>query len=169
MAMQSGPAGEAIYMCFGNVAGEAKTTLPISTSPASGGWIALTSCSYGGSVSRPQLTAAPSEFEGEAQPVKVTKVTDASTISLLREALMGNFKQPVVIVFVRTGEGSAAEYLRIEMENCGITDFSMSGGEDRQSESYEIRCSTMSITTWRFNGTTRGAQSVVTLSNEAGL
>lgn len=168
MALQSAPSGEAIYMCFGSVAGEAKTALQIPTSPASGGWIALTSCSYGASVSRPQLTSAQVDFEGEAAPVKVTKQTDAASIGLLRQALMGGFDQPAVIVFVRTNQGAATEYMRIEMEQCGITDFAMAGGEDRQTESYEIRCSRMSITAWRFSGTTRGAQSVVTFLNEAG-
>jgi len=169
MAMApTGPTSEAIYMCFGSVPGEAQSTLHISTSPASGGWIRLTSCSFGGRVSHAQHTSRPTDFEGEARPVRVTKMTDASTVGLLRDALTGRFDQPVVIIFVRTGAAETTEYIRLEMRNCGITEFDMAGGEDRQAESYQIRCETMSVTTWRFDGTTRGAQSVVTLSNEAG-
>ncbi|MBR0684071.1 type VI secretion system tube protein Hcp [Roseomonas eburnea] len=168
MALQSGPASDSIYMCFGSVPGEARTTLHISNSPASGGWIKLSSCNFGGRVSHPQLTTKQSEFEGEAQPVRVTKVTDASSVGLLREALTGRFDQPVVIVFVRTTNSGPAEYIRLEMQDCGIVEFDMAGGEERQTESYEIRCSMMTLTTWRFAGNTRGAQSVVVLNNEAG-
>lgn len=169
MAMaSSGPGSESIYMCFGSVPGEARTTLQISNAPASGGWIKLSSCGFSGRVGHPQMTEAQSGFEGEVPPVRVTKVTDASSVGLLREALMGRFDTPVVIVFVRTGNSGPQEYIRLELEGCGIVEFGMEGAEERQTESYSIRCEQMTITTWRFSGTTRGAQSVTRLSNEAG-
>lgn len=168
MALQPGSASEAIYMCFGSVAGEALTAKQIPKSPASGGWIKLSGCSFAGRVSHPQFTTPQSEFEGEVEPVRVSKVTDASSVGLLREALTGRFDQPAVIVFVRTTADGPSEYLRLEMQNCGITQFDMAGAQERQTETYEIRCSAMTIMSWRYSGTTRGAQSVVTLTNEAG-
>lgn len=164
----AGAGSEAIYMCFGSVAGEARALERIPTSPASGGWIRLASCSFAARVGHPQMTEARSGFEGEAPPVRVSKLTDASSVGLLREALMGRFDQPVVIAFVRTGQQGPQEYMRIEMEGCGIVAFGMEGAEERQTETFDIRCEQITITTWRFSGTTRGAQSVVTLSNEAG-
>jgi type VI protein secretion system component Hcp len=167
--MASSGGSEAIYMCFGSVAGEARTADTIPKSPASGGWIALGSCSFSGRVGHPQMAEAQSGFEGEVPPLRITKVTDASTVGLLREALMGRSNnQPVVIVFVRTGDSGPQEYMRVEMTGCGIVAFDMEGGEDRQTETYDIRCENMTITTWRFSGTTRGAQAVVSISNEAG-
>lgn len=164
----TGPAAEAIYMCYGTVPGEARTTLKISNSPASGGWIRLASCSFSGRVGHPQMAEAQKEFEGAMPPVRVTKVTDASSVGLLREALMGRFDVPVVIIFVRTGNQGPQEYIRLEMEGCGIVAFGMDGAEERQTESYSIRCEVATITTWQFSGSTRGAQSVAMLRNEVG-
>lgn len=164
----SGGASEAIYMCFGSVSGEVRTVGNIQNSPASGGWIRLGSCSFSARVGHPQMTEAQSDFEGEVPPIRITKVTDASSVGLLRESLMGRFDQPAVIVFVRTGASGPQEYIRIEMAGCGIVAFSMEGGDERQTETYDIRCQNVTIMSWRFSGTTRGAQAVVSLSNEAG-
>ena len=141
-----------IYMCYGSVRGESDAPSKLRKAPASGGWMKLTSCSFAGSVNYGQRFAMQVPGGGEVTPVQVTKVTDASSTGLFREALLGTFDKNVVIVFVRTGTQGPQEYLRLELQGCGLVDFRIDGaGEDRSNESFAIRYGQMSVISAMFD------------------
>lgn len=70
--------------------------------------------------------------------IVVTKSTDGISLKLWQESVMGKLDNKVDIVFVRTGAGEPVEYLKFELEGCGISGFSMSSGGDRPSESISL-------------------------------
>lgn len=70
--------------------------------------------------------------------ITVSKETDGSSLKLFQESLMGALDKAVKIAFVRTGGDAPKCYLRFELEGCGISGFSMSGGSDRPSESLSL-------------------------------
>ncbi|WP_137125148.1 type VI secretion system tube protein Hcp [Roseomonas sp. HF4] len=155
----------AIFLSFEGVDGEAAVASGISSAPAGGGWIGLTSCEYGGIANYAQQTASQSEMQTEMH-ITVTKDTDAASIGLLRQALTGDFKKNVVIVFVRQAAGEALEYQRLELANAGIVGFELAGSADRPSEMYRLHCGEFTISSWSFEGSERRAPAVTNIRNE---
>ena len=89
---------------------------------------------------------------------------------MFRESLLGTFDKNVVITFLRTSPGGGPqEYMRIELEGCGIVDFGIdSGGEERATEKFSIRYGRMSVISWGYD--TRGqptGQAFATIQNVA--
>jgi type VI protein secretion system component Hcp len=156
-----------IFMCFGDVRGDATTPGSISKAPASGGWMWLESVDFGASVNFGQRTATHKEGGSEAMPVRITKRTNSSTTGMLRNALLGEHNKGVTIIFLRTGGDEAKEeFMRLELVDAGITDFSIEGGADERSiETYAISFAEISVITWLHDGSARGAQAVVTIQN----
>jgi type VI secretion system secreted protein Hcp len=70
--------------------------------------------------------------------IVVTKESDGASLKLFQESLMGKLDKTVKIAFVRTGGDVPKCYLRIELEGCGISGFSMSAGGDRPTESLSL-------------------------------
>lgn len=70
--------------------------------------------------------------------VQISKESDGSTLKLFQESLMGALDKTVKIAFVRTGGDEPKCYLRFELEGCGISGFSMTGGSDRPSEQLSL-------------------------------
>lgn len=141
-----------IYMCYGSVRGEADTPSKVSKAPASGGWMVLSSCSFAGAINFGQRFAMQVEGGHDATPVKVSKLTDASSSGLFRESLLGSFDKNVAITFLRTGEDAPQEYMRLELEGCGIVDFAIeSGGLSRAVETFSIRYGRMSVISWGYD------------------
>src|SRR5690606_20269460 len=99
-----------ICMCYDGVRGESQL-LPgtVRKSPASGGWMDLTSCSFAASSNFGQRSAEQIQGAGDVTDVAITKVTDASSVGLFREALLGEFDKNVVITFLRTGRAGPQE------------------------------------------------------------
>ncbi|WP_198377490.1 type VI secretion system tube protein Hcp [Neoroseomonas rubea] len=155
-----------IFMCYGDVRGDAQTPGRISKAPASGGWMSLLSVEFAAHVNYGQRTATHKEG-GDAAPIRITKQTDSSSTGLLRNALLGEHDKGVAIIFLRTGDGEAPqEYMRLELVNAGITDFSIDGGaDDRSTESYAISFAELSVITWVHDGSARGAQAVAIIQN----
>ncbi|MBW6400955.1 type VI secretion system tube protein Hcp [Roseomonas sp. HJA6] len=135
-----------IFMCYGSVRGESEVPAKVRKAPASGGWMKLLTCSFAGSVNYGQRFAQKTDGGGDVTPVTVTKVTDASSTGLFREALLGTFDKNVVITFMRSGPDGPQEYLRLELQGCGLVDFQMdSGGDKRATERFSIRYGQMSV------------------------
>jgi type VI protein secretion system component Hcp len=156
-----------IFMCFADVRGEAQTPGRISKAPASGGWMRLLSVEFAGQINYGQRTGTHATGSTDAAPLRIAKETDGSSTGMLRNALLGTHDKGVAIIFLRTGDGAAPqEYMRVELENAGIRDYELSGGaDDRSIETYSIAYGTMTLITWAFDGTTRGAQAVAIIEN----
>lgn len=141
-----------VYMCYGSVRGEAEVPAKVRKTPASGGWMKLTACSLAAGINYGQRFAMQVEGGGDVTPVQVSKLTDASSTGLLREALLGDATKNAVITFLRTGTHGAQEYMRIELEGCAIVAFGIDGGaEDRAVESYSINYGKMSVLSWSYS------------------
>ena len=69
--------------------------------------------------------------------VVVTKATDVSSTKMLNEAYQGE-GQKVQIDFCKTDKGKLEVYLTLNLENCMISGYSVSGGGDRPSESLSL-------------------------------
>lgn len=157
-----------IYMCYGPVRGESSVPAKIRKAPASGGWTELLSCSFAGSVNYGDRYAMQVPGGGDVTPVLVTKITDASSTGLFREALLGSFDKNVVITFLRTGRDGPQEYLRLELQGCGLVDFQIDSDHQRATERFAIRYGQMSVisTTFDADGQANG-QSFAVLTNQA--
>jgi type VI protein secretion system component Hcp len=155
----------AIFLSYQGVEGEATVAGHISSAPAGGAWIELSTCTFSGAADYAQQSAARDKMQTELR-VSVTKLVDAATIGLLRESINGDFKKNAVISFVRQSAGDTAEYLRLELANCGIVAFGVDSGEDRGVERFDLHCGELTIMSWAFQGSTRGAPAVTTIRNE---
>lgn len=150
--MSGSGSASSVYMCYGSVRGEAEVSAKVKKTPASGGWMQLTGCSLAAAMNYGQRFSMQAEGGGDVTPVQVSKITDASSTGLFREALLGTFDKNAVIVFMRTGTDAPQEYMRIELEGCGIVDFSIdSSGEDRATEQFGIRYGRLTVISWGFD------------------
>lgn len=142
-----------MYMCYGSIRGEAEVPGQVTTAPASGGWMKLSTCSLAASVNFGQRFGLQQQGGGDVTPVQVTKVSDASSTGLFREALLGKADRHVVITYMRTTPGGGPqEYMRFELEDCGIVEFSVeSGGEERATENFAISYGRMSVISWGYD------------------
>lgn len=159
----------AIYMCFGSVAGEAQAPANSRKAPASGGWMQLSSCSFAGSMNYGGRAAEAVANQSDTTPVTVTKLTDASSPGLLRQAILGAFDNQAVIVFLRTGpRGDQVEFLRLELQDCGITGFSIEGTlADRAAESFTIRYAAMEVKSYTFDAAGQRNQVSYVVKNQS--
>lgn len=159
----------AVYMCFGSVPGEAEAPANSRKAPASGGWMELSACSFGGSINYGMHAGAARDSETDATPVKVTKLTDASSPGLLRQAIFGSFDNPAVIVFLRTGpDKKQEEFLRLELTDCGIVGLSLeSVGGERNTEMYEIRYGMMQVKSFTWDASGNRNQMACMIKNHA--
>jgi|GEM_PF-3475673 len=158
-----------VFMCFGNLAGEAQTPGPIAKAPASGGWMKLTSCQWSGSMNYGARAAERIVDSADAAPVVVTKVADGSSTGLLRQAILGDFSNQAVIVFLRTGAGGRAdEYFRLELLDCGIVGFDVaSTNGERNIETFTIRYAALDVRSFAFEGANQRNQVSYTILNQA--
>lgn len=159
----------AIYMCFGSVAGEAQAPANSRKAPASGGWMELLSCNFAGSLNYGSRAADTVENQSDASPVTISKVTDASSPGLLRQAILGAFDNQAVIVFLRTGPaGDQVEFLRLELQDCGITSFGIEGGgTERAVESFTIRYAAMEVKSYTFDAAGQRNQVSYVVKNQS--
>jgi type VI protein secretion system component Hcp len=166
--MAQGSDAGSVFMCFGSLPGDAQAPGQISKSPASGGWIRLLSCQWSGSINYGARSADGVSDAADASPVVITKVTDSSSTGLLRQAILGDFRNSAVIVFIRTGSGGKPdEYLRLELENCGIVDFGIANHDgERSTETYTIQYGAMDVRSFAFEGASQRNQVSYTIVNQ---
>jgi type VI protein secretion system component Hcp len=122
----------------------------------------LTGCSFAGTSNYGTRFSQQVEGAGDTTPIQITKLTDASSTGLFRDALVGSFNSNAVITFLRTGTHEPREYMRVELFSCGIVDFSIdSGGDDRSVERFGIRYGAMNVISWGYDaqGTPAGRAS----------
>ncbi len=59
-----------------------------------------------------------------------TKVADNSCTALFKEAVTGSAGKKVTVKFVRTGTDNVTEYMSYELENCLVSNYSLSGSAE---------------------------------------
>lgn len=124
----------AIYMKYGNIKGAV-------TTDGFKDWIELNSFQWG--VGRSIGTAARGSMSREhSEPslseVSVTKLSDISTPKLFLDAVAGKLDSKVTIKFTTTAQGDVETFLTYEMENTGLSHYSLSSGGDMPTESMSL-------------------------------
>jgi type VI secretion system secreted protein Hcp len=124
----------ALYMKYGSIKG-AVTTEGFKD------WIELHSFQWG--VSRHIGTAQRSmhgreHSEPNLSEITVTKATDASTPKLFLDAVAGKLDNKVTIKFTTTVKGKVETFLTWELENTGLSHYSLSSGGDNPMESLAL-------------------------------
>jgi type VI secretion system secreted protein Hcp len=121
----------AIYMQYGSIKGSV-------TTDGFKDWIELHSFQWG--VSRNIGSAARSmhgreHSEPSLSEVSVTKTTDAATPELFLDAVAGHLNNKVTIKFTTTIKAKVETFLTYELENTGLSHYSLSSGGDNPMES----------------------------------
>ena len=132
----------ALYMKYGNIKG-AVTTEGFKD------WIELNSFQWG--VSRQIGTAARGSTTREhSEPnlseVTVTKLSDVATPKLFLDAVAGKLDNKVSIKFTTTTKGKVETFLTYEMENTGLSHYSLSSGGEAPMESLSLNFTKISET-----------------------
>ncbi len=124
----------AIYMKYGNIKGSV-------TTEGFKDWIELNSFQWG--VGRSIGTAARGALSREhSEPslseVTVTKLTDVASPKLFLDAVAGKLDNKVTIKFTTTTKGKVETFLTYELENTGLSHYSLSSGGDMPMESLSL-------------------------------
>ena len=121
-----------IYMKYADIKGETKVK-------AVADWIGCDSFQWGVGRGISGGMGTASRREGSLpsmSEVVITKPFDGASAAMLQNMLKGKLDNKVEFKFLRTTEQT--DYLHIELENAGISGFSMSTGGDTPSESVSI-------------------------------
>jgi type VI secretion system secreted protein Hcp len=132
----------ALYMKYGSIKGAV-------TTDGFKDWIELNSFQWG--VGRAIGTAARGSTSREhSEPnlseVTVTKLSDVSTPKLFLDAVAGKLDSKVTIKFTTTTKGKVETFLTYEMENTGLSHYSLSSGGDMPMESLSLNFTKISET-----------------------
>jgi type VI secretion system secreted protein Hcp len=132
----------AIYMKYGDIKGAV-------TTDGFKDWIELNSFQWG--VGRAIGTAARGSTSREhSEPnlseVTVTKPTDVASAKLFLDSVAGKLDSKVTIKFTTTTKGKIETFLTYEMENTGISGYSLSSGGDMPNESLSLNFTKISKT-----------------------
>jgi type VI secretion system secreted protein Hcp len=116
----------AIYLKYGKIAGAV-------TTDGFKDWIECGSFQWG--VGRGIGTAARGSGNREgSEPslseITLTKITDISSVKLLQDAWGGTMDNKCIIQFTTTTKNKVETYLKYELENVGLSGFSISSGSD---------------------------------------
>jgi type VI secretion system secreted protein Hcp len=124
----------ALYMKYGEIKG------PVTTDGFKD-WIELNSFQWG--VGRAIGSAAGTSTSRESSnpnlsEVTVTKASDISTPKLFLDAVAGKLDSKVTIKFTTTAKGKVETFLTYELENAGLSGYSLSSGGDMPQESLSL-------------------------------
>lgn len=115
----------AIYMKYQDIKGQV-------TTDGFKEWIELDSCSL--SIHRHTgLGSGGKSREGanpDIQEIQITKKFDKATPLILQESVAGTFDKKVDIKWTTTSKGKVDTFFQVELEKCGITNYSQSGSPD---------------------------------------
>jgi type VI secretion system secreted protein Hcp len=147
----------AVYMKYGSVKG------PVTTDGFKD-WIELHSFQWG--VGRSIGTAARGSTSREhSEPnlseVSVTKPSDVATPKLFLDAVAGKLDNKVTIKFTTTTKGKVETFLTYELENCGLSHYSLSSGGDMPMESLSLNFTKISKTFTGMDPGTSGSPETV--------
>jgi type VI protein secretion system component Hcp len=82
---------------------------------------------------------ARGEADVQVQEIGVSRQQDSLSALLVNEAAFGTFDRPIEIEFTRTGPGNKpATYLRIVLEQAGLTSYSLASAGDTPTEAMTI-------------------------------
>lgn len=132
----------AIYMKYGHIKGSV-------TTEGFKDWIELNSFQWG--VGRAIGTAARGSISREhSEPslseVAVSKPTDVASPKLFLDAVAGKLDTKVTIKFTTTAKGKVETFLTYELENTGISGYSLSSGGEIPMESLSLNFTKISET-----------------------
>ncbi len=132
----------ALYMKYGSIKG------PVTTDGFKD-WIELNSFQWG--MGRSIGTAARGSTSREhSEPslseVTVTKLTDVASPKLFLDSVAGKLDNKVTIKFTTTTKGKVETFLTYELENTGISGYSLSSGGDMPMESLSLNFTKISET-----------------------
>ena len=124
----------AIYLKYGDIKG------PVTTDGFKD-WIELLSFQWG--VGREVGTAARGSTSREhSEPnlseVTVTKLTDVASPKLFLDSVGGKLDNKVTIKFTTTTKGKVETFLTYELENTGLSHYSMSSGGEAPVEALSL-------------------------------
>ena len=147
----------AIYMKYGSVKG------PVTTDGFKD-WIELHSFQWGvgraiGSAARGSTSREHSE--PSLNEVSVTKLSDVATPKLFLDAVGGKLDNKVTIKFTTTTKGKVETFLTYEMENTGLSHYSLSSGGDMPMESLSLNFTKITETFMGADPATSGSPETV--------
>ena len=124
----------ALYMKYGDVKGAV-------TTDGFKDWIELSSFQWGasrsiGTAARGSTTREHSE--PTLSEITVTKLTDVASPKLFLDSVAGKLDNKVTIKFTTTTKGKIETFLTYEMENTGLSHYSMSSGGEAPMESLSL-------------------------------
>ncbi|HXT81678.1 MAG TPA: type VI secretion system tube protein Hcp [Acetobacteraceae bacterium] len=132
----------AIYMKYGSIDGSV-------TTEGFAKWIECNSFQWGvgraiGSAARGATTREGSE--PSLSEIVVTKAMDKASPKLLQDAWGGTMDSKVTIKFTTTTKNKVEDFLIYELENTGLSGYSVSSGGDTPSESLSLNFSKITET-----------------------
>jgi type VI secretion system secreted protein Hcp len=124
----------ALYMKYGSIKGAV-------TTDGFKDWIELNSFQWGasrhiGTAARGSTTREHSE--PNFSEILVSKVTDVSSPKLFLDSVGGKLDNKVTIKFTTTTKGKVETFLTYEMENCGLSNYSLHSGGEAPMESLSL-------------------------------
>lgn len=132
----------AIYMKYGALNG-AVTTAGYDK------WMELNSFQFGvgrGIGSAARSAASREGSEPSISEITVTKAMDVASVPLLQDAWGGELNTKVTIKFTSTTKNAVVDYLTYELENTGLSGYSISSGGDQPSESLSLNFTKITVT-----------------------
>jgi type VI secretion system secreted protein Hcp len=132
----------ALYMKYGSVKGAV-------TTDGYKDWIELNSFQWGasrhiGTAARGSTTREHSE--PNLSEITVTKLQDVSSPKLFLDAVAGKMDNKVTISFTTTTKGKVEKFLTFELENVGLSHYSLSSGGEAPMESLSLNFTKISKT-----------------------
>jgi len=127
-------------------------------------WSELNSFQWG--VGRSIGTAASGAASRESSnptisEIMITKLADAASPDLFTYALAGELNKTFTISFTTTSAGDVKEFLKYELDNVGLSQFSVSSGGDLPMESMSLNFTKVTETFTPMDPSTGGNQKVV--------
>ena len=124
----------ALYMKYGDIKGAV-------TTDGFEDWIELNSFQWGasrhiGTAARGSTTREHSE--PSLSEITVTKLSDVASPKLFLDSVAGKLDNKVTIKFTTTTKGKVETFLTYEMENTGLSHYSLSSGGEAPMESLSL-------------------------------
>jgi len=124
----------ALYMKYGDIKGAV-------TTDGFKDWIELNSFQWGasrhiGTAARGATTREHSE--PSLSEITVTKLSDVASPKLFLDSVAGKLDSKVTIKFTTTTKGKVETFLTYELENTGLSHYSMSSGGEAPVESLSL-------------------------------
>src|SRR5690349_2810657 len=104
-------------------------------------WIELTTFNWGVTRAVGSAARSPTSREGtepELHEITVTKMTDVASPKLFLDSVGGKLDNKVTISFTTTAKGKVEKYLTYELEDTGLSHYSLSSSGDMPMETLSL-------------------------------